>query len=48
MARELLVTFASVGCAQFKKALEPAPMQSIAGGEHHSLQEYGVAFAIFT
>ncbi|MNT86719.1 hypothetical protein D3C72_2270400 [compost metagenome] len=44
VARELLVTLAGVGRAQFMKALQPVFMQRFAGGEHGLLQERGVAF----
>ena len=45
VARELLVTLAGVGRAQFMKALQPLFMQRVAGGSHGLLQEQGVAFA---
>ncbi|MNH27520.1 hypothetical protein D3C79_876360 [compost metagenome] len=44
VARELLVPFAGVGCAQFMKTLQPVCMQRFAGGEHCLVQKYGVAF----
>lgn len=44
MARELLVSLASVGCSQFMKAFPPLFMQYFAGRAHGLLQERGVAF----
>lgn len=44
VARELFVTLAGVGRAQFMKALQAVFMQRFAGGEHGLLQERGVAF----
>lgn len=44
MAGELRVTFASVGCAQFMKALYPVLMQNFTSWEHRPLQERGVGF----
>lgn len=43
MARDLLVTLASVGRSQFMKTLQSVFMQRFAGREHGLLQEYGVA-----
>ncbi len=44
VARELFVTLAGVGRAQFMKALQSQFMQRFAGGSHGLLQEEGVAF----
>ena len=44
VARELLVTLAGVGRAQFMKTLQLLFMQRFAGGEHGLLQERCVSF----
>lgn len=44
MTRELLVTLASVGCAQFMEPLQPVFMKYFAGREHALSHERSVAF----